>query len=382
MTTKSLPVRRADRKPGARRALPPLALFPGLLAVCYFLGIPTQAVASLTAPDNVIYGLAAMGTNEITASQTEFAIEARRTNGLVVARYRMGDQTDIGNFYQLSIPVEETAPAVSPCSLMLAEPFILVLTSNSIPLATKALAIVERGSIQRLDFGALAVTPLSGYELWALVHGLNLSSQADDSDGDGISNLQEFIAGTSPTNASSLFLLRIAQTNQLAAISFDALQTTGSGYDGVARHYSLEQRSTLASGTWQPVTGYQDLIGANQVVTYHPSANTKTCFYRGAIWLSFASNSATLISPADFSLSITPQAANRATISFNTQVSDTSGRACYYTLESTTNLPSGAWNAVAGLSNIAGTGQPLTWTSTPPVVSARFFRVRLELRNQ
>jgi hypothetical protein len=59
-----------------------------LLAGCALLiglGSSPQARADLSAPDNVLYGVIVLGTNQVTASATAFVVEARRTNGLPVA---------------------------------------------------------------------------------------------------------------------------------------------------------------------------------------------------------------------------------------------------------------------------------------------------------
>jgi hypothetical protein len=61
---------------------------------------------------------------------------------------------------------------------------------------------------------------------WELLYGFNPDSAADallDSDSDGLSNLDEYRAGTDPKNASSRFELEVARAGSAASMSFQAV---------------------------------------------------------------------------------------------------------------------------------------------------------------
>ena len=55
--------------------------------------------------------------------------------------------------------------------------------------------------------------PLDPFHTWLASYGLPSNGSADylDSDGDGMNNWQEYLAGTNPTNAASVFKITSAQ---------------------------------------------------------------------------------------------------------------------------------------------------------------------------
>jgi hypothetical protein len=87
---------------------------------------------------------------------------------------------------------------------------------------------------------------------WEIANGLNPESTPlvvvdamDDPDGDGFTNFQEFLSGTSPRNAQSY-------------LRFDATVSTGgitklNFSSAPARKYTLQYRDNLSAGSWQPL---------------------------------------------------------------------------------------------------------------------------------
>jgi len=108
-----------------------------------------------------------------------------------------------------------------------------------------------------------------------------------DTDGDGLSGLAEYIAGTRPDLRTSTFNVNIelADPPPQAQVYFFALRTDGIGYEGRARYYTLEQRASLAAGAWEVVSNYNRLLGNNQWVVYTPSISNPPAFYRARVWL-------------------------------------------------------------------------------------------------
>ncbi|MBN1671775.1 MAG: acetylxylan esterase [Kiritimatiellae bacterium] len=106
-----------------------------------------------------------------------------------------------------------------------------------------------------------------------------------DPDGDGYSNLAEFVAGTGPKSATQYFGVRIGLLNGDVVVAFDTIALGGAGYERYAgRHYALEKAGS-ATGPWTAVPGYEDIIGTGQTITHAHSGTAAHGQYRAAVWL-------------------------------------------------------------------------------------------------
>jgi hypothetical protein len=105
-----------------------------------------------------------------------------------------------------------------------------------------------------------------------------------DPDGDGASNLSEFIAGTSPTNGASNLRLTSSLAQGQVRIEFQTIVAAGAGYEGKARHYALESSPTLdAAG--QPVADWSDILADGTPKTFTTIPQHGSSFYRLRVWL-------------------------------------------------------------------------------------------------
>jgi hypothetical protein len=113
---------------------------------------------------------------------------------------------------------------------------------------------------------------------WEIQYHFDPLSPADaglDYDGDRQVNLQEFIAGTSPTNDASYFHLtriRPSATNELV--------TWGSA---TGRVYMLERMMTMTGDTWSIVATNVAACPPENTYTDAASLETSKCFYR--VWV-------------------------------------------------------------------------------------------------
>jgi hypothetical protein len=89
----------------------------------------------------------------------------------------------------------------------------------------------------------------------------NASAHADL---DGLSNYQEFIAGTDPTNSASYFWLSISNEGPALIVGFDALAAEGPGYEGRVRIYDLLFSTDGVAGVWHGLPNHTNITGNNQ----------------------------------------------------------------------------------------------------------------------
>ncbi|MBN1674119.1 MAG: CotH kinase family protein [Kiritimatiellae bacterium] len=129
-------------------------------------------------------------------------------------------------------------------------------------------------------------------DVWEDAHLSDLSDPSDtsdsaDPDGDGVSNLEEYIAGTSPTTDSQWFGVDAQLVGGRVVVSFVTVAASGPGYEGVSRHYALEEGMSTAGATWGVVPGYEDIVGTGQTVSYPPSGGGagEAKIYRARVWL-------------------------------------------------------------------------------------------------
>jgi len=107
----------------------------------------------------------------------------------------------------------------------------------------------------------------------------------DDPDGDGASNLQEYVSGTDPMSAASHATVAIDAVNGSPRVSFDALAAQGFGYAGTRRYYTLQTRRSLTAGDWRVVPGFESILATNQAVVHRVGPGEKVGYYRTRIEL-------------------------------------------------------------------------------------------------
>jgi hypothetical protein len=364
--------------------------------------------ATIPEPDNVIYGNITLDNVLVTGARTDVVVEARRTtNGPAIASYRMGADPAIGNFYALRLLLESAPPISNTNASQVSQSVIIVVTDVSGLRAQAPFTITDRGVAQRIDFGAAAAdSDGDGLpDAWELQRYANLNQSMGSVAPNGLTALQNFVAGTDP-NADG-FRLQILATSGQKHVSFRALRAEGPGYEGMTRRYSLESRTTPIGGNWTGLTNFTDIPGNNQVVDYVTSGPGASAFFRGSIslqgfvipgadgdadglpdaWetLHFGNLSQNANSPtangqtaihnyvadtdpnaagSNFKVNVTQVGAQRQ-VSFNARRAEGPGyenKQRYYALESSSN-PAGPWVGVAGYTNVLGDNQLVTFQS-------------------
>ncbi len=101
------------------------------------------------------------------------------------------------------------------------------------------------------------------------------SRATDDNDGDGLTNLQEFLAGTSPTNAGQRFCI----TN-VARSSSDVTVTWASV---AGKTYRIDSKDDLSQANWNLVQDQIVAAGASTAITNPGATALPHRFYRVAL---------------------------------------------------------------------------------------------------
>src|SRR4051812_28040726 len=97
--------------------------------------------------------------------------------------------------------------------------------------ASKAFAILDQNNNQQSD-------------IWETLFGAIALSSSADTDGDGISNLDESVAGTNPLDSKSRPTLSIALSGTNAISSWSSV---------LGKRYQLFANDTLNPAGWQPI---------------------------------------------------------------------------------------------------------------------------------
>ncbi|MBN1674873.1 MAG: fibronectin type III domain-containing protein [Kiritimatiellae bacterium] len=199
------------------------------------------------------------------------------------------DTCAAGNAERLEWTRTLTGAAIPP---LRAGTNVLAVQVFNVDLASSDLTFDAQLSIVNSQLSIQADADQDGMpDEWEAAHLSDLPDPADlsdaDPDGDGLSNLEEYVAGTDPTDGSAVLGLHVQLASGAVLVSFPTVEAAGTGYAGSSRHYCLERRDVLGpDGNWAGVPGYEDIGGAGQTVTCTDTASSRPVMFRVRVWLS------------------------------------------------------------------------------------------------
>ena len=220
----------------------------------------------------------------------------------------------------------------------------------------------ERGHVERVDFGA----PLDDADgnglpdLWELAW-LGSAGQDPNALGqNGLSLMDNYVAGTDPEDPNDLFRVEITETNGPIEVAFFARRAEGPGYGGTTRYYSLESQSLSGAGGWQEVAGVVDVAGNNQTVIHNTGSAEPTLVYRARVGL------AAVQIPGGPALTIAALGGGQVELSWPMEASG-------FVLQESSSLDGTGWSDVAG----SPTNDGNNWSmQVAAPTGARFWRLR------
>lgn len=228
-----------------------------LVAIALLLAA-TAVHAKIPEPDAIYFGKARHnGGALLIPEQTGDVVVIARLNGVPLAQASV---QALSSVFVLKVPVDDgQAPRLSGTArgnervrIYLRSTLLNVeyeatqsVTANGLVVPVVRGDLTETDLTVAADFGGMP-EGYSGFGTWAQRFGLTGFSMDEDTDRDGSSNLQEFAAGTDPTNASDVFrILEVRRLNGVSSIKFGPIL--------LSREYSIWCSDNLLSTSWQRI---------------------------------------------------------------------------------------------------------------------------------
>ncbi|NBS87440.1 MAG: hypothetical protein EBS60_05080, partial [Verrucomicrobia bacterium] len=120
---------------------------------------------------------------------------------------------------------------------------------------------------------SLSIAVVSAYTAWATQYNLVQGPSGDD-DGDGNSNILEFVAGLVPTNASSVFKISVSSVPGQPSHRAIVMSPIISG-----RTYTVKSSESLQPANWIPLSGSTSSDNGNERTVIDTAATEAKKFY-------------------------------------------------------------------------------------------------------
>lgn len=237
----------------------------------------------------ITYGLVRdeFGSPLTRASATALSlVKNAERDGAVYAKCTVGESGIPGMNYRLSLEIDSSGPrrdyAVVTGTPMFIKAVRGGVVETLLPVAT--FATPAQGTEQRLDFSLGTDADADGlpddWEEWVLgaagrdasFAGISAFRPGDDADGDGMTNLQEYQAGTDPFIATDIFKIESFEVLPDTARAKIVFTTT------VGRKYRVLMTDSLETRNWTPVATTRKADGEFIYETYEGNGRRMTVY--------------------------------------------------------------------------------------------------------
>ena len=262
-----------------RQECPPHILLPLTLLFA------SLSSAKLPEPDTIYFGKVRHNTSTlfVPSNTGDFVIQAK-LNGVTIAQTVLNV---LSSDYRLNIPMDDGQdPRISGAARPGERIKVYIrntLTSTDYEVTSSvglgiALPTGDRGILQSQDMAVTADlggmgSGFASYGTWAAGYGLGGGTSAADSDGDGQTNLEEFITGTDPTSGTNGFkIIDLRRLNGVTAIKYGPIH--------LSRVYTLWCSDHLHESGWTKITDIHPTQAADFQWYDHVSPSDQQLFYR------------------------------------------------------------------------------------------------------
>lgn len=108
------------------------------------------------------------------------------------------------------------------------------------------------------------------------------SGPAEDKDGDGASNLDEYLAGTDPLDATDFLKVTVQFAGNQPEVNCP-MKPIGPFQTGYSRFYSLETSSNLVAQDWTGIPSCTNIPASTGAVSFTSTASATSSFFRASI---------------------------------------------------------------------------------------------------